>query len=97
MDIRTGKFSVSPGRIVADELQAAGPESCIVLRDEEGFRINAERNLCITGTLYDQTKITPIDCVRTAETTQTLAGDGRFAMARRKPVTKAACVTLPLD
>jgi hypothetical protein len=48
----------SPGRTVAGELHIAGPDSQIVLRDDAVFSVNGEPNLCITGTLYDQTKIT---------------------------------------
>jgi hypothetical protein len=76
MNTKTGKFSVAPGRAVAGELHIAGPESAIVLRDNECFQIGDGQNLCITGSLYDQTKITLIQCVRTAETTQRLAADG---------------------
>ena len=60
MDIKTGKFLVAPGRAVAGELTIAGPDSSIVLRDDAVFPIGAEPNLCITGTLYDQTMITLI-------------------------------------
>jgi hypothetical protein len=76
MDVKTGKFFVSPGRAVAGELTIAGPDSSIVLRDDAVFPIGAEPNLCITGTLYDQTKITLIDCVRTAQSTHTRPQDG---------------------
>jgi len=76
MDMRTGKFLVSPGRFVAGELNIAGSDSSIVLRDDAVFPIGAERNLCITGTLYDQTKITLIDCVRTAQATHTRGDEG---------------------
>jgi ApeA N-terminal domain 1 len=76
METKTGKFSVSPSRVVAGELQVAGPGSCIVLRDDEFFYINDESNLCITGTLYDQTKITLIDCIQTSAMSQRRAERG---------------------
>jgi len=74
MEIKTGKFSVSPGKTVTGELQIAGRQSSIVLRDDELFLIGGEPNLCITGSLYDQTKITLIDCIRTSATSHKVTG-----------------------
>ena len=77
METKTGKFSVCSGKTVAGELQIAGPESRIVLRDDESFLVDdSEPNLCITGTLYDQTKITLIGCIQTSATSQRGAGEG---------------------
>jgi hypothetical protein len=74
--MRTGKFLVSADKAVSGELNIAGPQSSIVLRDDEFFLIGGEPNLNITGSLYDQTKITLIDCIRTSATSHKVPGEG---------------------
>ena len=48
----------------------------MVLRDDAVFSVNGDLDLWVTGTLVDQTKITLIDCVRTAQSTHTRAEEG---------------------
>jgi hypothetical protein len=74
MDIKTGGFSILPNRIVAGELHIAGPQSCVVLRDDETLTLSSGRDPWITGTLYDQTEITLIDCVQLSATSRKVTG-----------------------
>ena len=59
-EIKTGRFLLATEKTVAGELEIAGTQSLVVLRDDEIITIGRDPNLCITGSLYDQTKITLI-------------------------------------
>jgi hypothetical protein len=71
METKTGQFSISPGKIVAGELRIAGRDSSLVLRDDRAIRIDARSGLWITGSLYDLTRITLIQCVQVARESRT--------------------------
>jgi hypothetical protein len=76
MQLKTGKFSIAPDKIVAGELNIGGPQSSVILRADELFSVGGEPDLCIPGILYDQTKVTLIDCIRTSAASHSLAEQG---------------------
>jgi hypothetical protein len=76
METKTGKFSIAPDKIVDGELEIAGPQSSLVLRDGETFYFDDSSNLWVTGSLYDQTRITLIQCVQTGSTSHATPGEG---------------------
>jgi hypothetical protein len=60
---KSGKFSVAPDRQVYGELRVAGKETSLYLRDDTFFDTHSVPDGCFTGTLYDLTKVTLIQCV----------------------------------
>jgi hypothetical protein len=64
--MKKGRFLVSPVRTVVGELRVAGPQSSVVLRHEEDLNLSGGRHLCVTGSLYDQTQVSLIDCLPTS-------------------------------
>lgn len=63
-EVRIGQFRAGgEGKLMLGELRVDGSESTITLRDDDFFNVSADEPH-ITGTLYDQTKITLADCIR---------------------------------
>jgi hypothetical protein len=109
MDIKTGRFSISPNRTVAGELQIAGPQSSVLLRDDEALILGSGREPWITGSLYNQTEITLIDCIQLSATSHKVTGrvaqthsltlfphfivEGRVHLDPRKPTIRALSFT----
>lgn len=58
-----GTFNISPDRKVIGELYIAGPDSYLLLADKEPFCREETSLACIAGTLYDNTKVTLIQCI----------------------------------
>jgi len=85
VDIKTGRFSVSPDRLVLGELRLAGRQSQLILRDEDYFHVDREVDLWLTGTLYDLQKVTLADCLLIAGTSTTGHGDARSYSAEVFP------------
>lgn len=67
-ELKTGRFTVPPDKLLLGELRIAGPESLITLRGDDFFHLDREPHPHLTGTLYDQTKITLADCVHLSTT-----------------------------
>jgi len=76
VEIKTGRFSLSPGKTVVGELNIAGRDSSLVLRDHEQMHIDDRSGLWITGSLYDLTKVTLIQCIQLAQKTRTWPNEG---------------------
>jgi hypothetical protein len=63
MQLKTGKFSIAPDKIVAGELNIGGPQSSVILRADElflripadggqGFQINVDTDSSATWTEF---------------------------------------------
>jgi hypothetical protein len=73
-ELKIGRFHIAPDKLLLGELRIAGSESLLTLRDDDIFHVDRDPKLHLTGTLYDQTKITLADCIRLRTHAKTSSG-----------------------
>src|ERR1700733_3219490 len=75
-EMRTGRFDIGAGKPVVGELRIAGSDSSLVLRDDAPIPAVPGKRISITGQLYDNTKVTLVDCIQTGMQTKTAIDQG---------------------
>ncbi len=70
-----GKFSIAADREIYGELRVAGKETSLYLQDDAFFDTHSVSDGCLTGTLYDLTKVTLIQCLTMEKGSDSRDGD----------------------
>ena len=81
---QTGRFTLSPGRDVHDNLTLAGQKTSLYLHDQEYFDTRTIPDGCVKGVLHDLTKVSLIDCI-TPGTGSSTRGDEGYHFANIFP------------